>query len=176
MVTSAQFDTPIASILETIPIFWFQSLTFIFFCSSTGCHFLAVPIPTCHYHCLLLPPSVDVEAGYCQHWLPGVQEMPWKRLSQIWPVQDWKLLPWIQNMLKMWYQQCPVRWPPAARERRQQKWEKGGTSREERRGTQSAYQCYELQIINLHSSVVDNYLYIRGIMLVYSLNIYLSGT
>ena len=52
----------------------------------------------------------------------------------------------------------------------------GGSSREERRGTQSAYQCYELQIINLHSSVVDNYLYIRGIMLVYSLNIYLSGT
>ena len=36
--------------------------------------------------------------------------------------------------------------------------------------------CYESQIINLHSPVVDKYLYIQGIMLVYSLNIYLSGT
>jgi cellulose synthase (UDP-forming) len=36
--------------------------------------------------------------------------------------------------------------------------------------------CYELQIINLRNSIVDIYLYIRRIMLVYSLNIYLSGT
>jgi len=33
-----------------------------------------------------------------------------------------------------------------------------------------------LQIINLRILVVDKYLDIRGIMLVYSLNIYLSGT
>jgi len=36
--------------------------------------------------------------------------------------------------------------------------------------------CYELQIINLHSPVIDKYLYIQGITLVYSLNICLSGT
>jgi hypothetical protein len=36
--------------------------------------------------------------------------------------------------------------------------------------------CYESQIMYLHSTIVDNYSYTRGIILVYSLNIFLSAT
>ena len=71
-------------------LFWFwvsESKFCIWFCSSTSGHFLAVLIPTHHYVCLLLPLSMHIEAGYCQYWLPGVQEMPQKWLSQIWHIQ-----------------------------------------------------------------------------------------
>jgi hypothetical protein len=71
---------------QLFPLTWFQSLIFVCSRLSTSRHFLAVSIPARRYPCLLPPPSVDVEAGYCQHWPPGVQEMPRKRLSQIRPV------------------------------------------------------------------------------------------
>ena len=81
MATASMIWThPLYSSHQLVPLPWFQNLIFVCSCLSTSCHFLAVSIPACRYPCLLLPPSMDIEADYCQHWPPGVQEMPWKWL------------------------------------------------------------------------------------------------